>query len=141
MIGWTNEQIDSFLVNIDFCKEGYDLMSKLGNYGLSLDEASDKLWANGYKEQAAWVRALKHTETFVRYNGTDISVTEYRMLNHMTNSNVTFVDTAEFKKVMGDILRQLIVKHNFHVNEEHVDEHGNATWICSEDFLSTLLIE
>ena len=52
MSQWTNQEIDTFLKDIGMCKEGYEAMNALGNYGLTLDEASANLNASGYPKYA-----------------------------------------------------------------------------------------
>jgi hypothetical protein len=142
MIGWTNEQIDAFLQSVDFCEQGRTLMNDLNNYGLSLDEAADRLRERGYREEAAWVISLKHTPMFVKQNGSEISVEKYKTINFITNETVELQNKDEVKAFLIDQLKQLIVKHNFNVKEEHEDENGNTMWAdCNEDFLSTIVIE
>jgi hypothetical protein len=142
MIGWTNEQIDAFLQSVDFCEHGRTLMNDLNNYGLSLDEAADRLRERGYREEAAWVISLKHTPMFVKQNGSEISVEKYKTINFITNETVELQNKDEVKAFLIDQVKQLLVKHNFNVKEEHEDENGNTTWAdCNEDFLSTIIIE
>jgi hypothetical protein len=142
MIGWTNEQIDAFLQSVDFCEQGRTLMNDLNNYGLSLDEAADRLRERGYREEAAWVISLKHTPMFVKQNGSEISVEKYKAINFITNETVELQNKDEVKAFLIDQVKQLLVKHNFNVKEEHEDENGNTMWVdCNEDFLSTIVIE
>jgi hypothetical protein len=95
MINWTNEQIDTFLASVDFCERGNDLMTELGNYGLSLDEAAERLWRSGYKEEAAWVRSLKTTENYVRANGESFALTDYKLVDPFTSEQFIFSTEAE----------------------------------------------
>jgi hypothetical protein len=142
MIGWTNEQIDAFLQSVDFCEQGRTLMNDLNNYGLSLDEAADRLRERGYREEAAWVISLKRTPMFVKQNGSEISVEKYKAINFITNETVELQNKDEVKAFLIDQVKQLLVKHNFNVKEEHEDENGNTMWVdCNEAFLSTIVIE
>lgn len=142
MIGWSNEQIDAFLESVDFCEHGRTIMNDLNNYGLSLDEAAARLREHGYREEAAWVLSLKRTPMFVKQNGSEISVEKYKTVNQITHEVVELQNKDEVKAFLVDQVKQLIVKHNFHVKEEHEDENGNTTWVNpSEDFLATITIE
>jgi len=117
-------------------------MNDLNNYGLSLDEAAARLREHGYREEAAWVLSLKRTPMFVKQNGSEISVEKYRTVNQITHEAVELQNKDEVKVFVVDQVKQLIVKHNFHVKEEHEDGNGNTTWVNpSEDFLATITIE
>jgi hypothetical protein len=74
--------------------------------------------------------------------GSEISVEKYKTINFITNETVELQNKDEVKAFLIDQLKQLIVKHNFNVKEEHEDENGNTMWAdCNEDFLSTIVIE
>lgn len=84
MSQWTNYEIDTFLKEIGMCKEGYDAMNSLGNYGLTLDEAAANLNASGYPKFAEWVLEQKKTEAYVRFNGKVMTMGAYQVFNPLT---------------------------------------------------------
>ena len=128
MINWTNEKIDAFLASVDFCEHGNNLMTQLGNYGLSLDEAAERLWANGYKEEAAWVRSLKTTENYVRANGESFALTDYKLVDPFTGEQFIFSTEAEVKAKMLEVARKIVDQYEFSVAESQLLENGNETW-------------
>jgi hypothetical protein len=128
MINWTNEQIDTFLASVDFCERGNDLMTELGNYGLSLDEAAERLWRSGYKEEAAWVRSLKTTENYVRANGESFALTDYKLVDPFTSEQFIFSTEAETRIKLLEIARKVTDQYEFSIVESRLLENGDESW-------------
>jgi hypothetical protein len=130
MINWTNEQIDTFLASVGFCERGNDLMTELGNYGLSLDEASERLWNGGYTEEAAWVRSLKTTENYVRANGESFALTDYKLVDPFTSEQFIFSTEAELRIKLIEIARKIVDQYEFSVVESQLLENGDESWVA-----------
>ena len=139
MIGWSNEKIDAFLASVEFCEHGNNLMTQLGNYGLSLDEAAQRLWDNGYKEEPAWVRSLKNTENYVRFNGETFDLTDFKVTHPFTNEEFIYATEEEVKLKMLEIAKEITSHYNFAVSESHLDEAGDETWTAI-DMVSSVVI-
>lgn len=128
MINWTNEQIDTFLQSVDFCEHGQTIMTELGNYGLSLDEAADRLREHGYREEAAWVRSLKTTENYVRANGESFALTDYKLVDPFTSEQFIFSTEAEVRAKMVEIARKTVDQYEFSIVESQLLENGDESW-------------
>ena len=140
MAQWTNEEIDAFLKDIGMCKEGYDAMNALGNYGLTLDEAANNLKNAGYPKFAEWILAQKQTEAYVRFNGTVCTYGEFKVINPITMEEYTKETAEEIHDVLVEIIKQMISNYGFTVVKETPDENGNVTWEAV-DMTSGLIVE
>lgn len=140
MAQWTNEEIDAFLKDIGMCKEGYDAMNALGNYGLTLDEAANNLKNAGYPKFAEWILEQKKTEAYVRFNGTVCTYGEFKVINPITMEEHTKETVEEIHDVLVEIVKQMISNYGFTAVEEIPDENGNVAW-RPVDMTSGLIVE
>lgn len=132
MSQWTNQEIDTFLKDIGMCKEGYDAMNALGNYGLTLDEASANLNASGYPKFAEWVLEQKKTEAYVRFNGKVITMGAYQVFNPLTGVHTKYETEAEAKQALIVIAQEILNQHSPTVVRELTNENGDSAWIATE---------
>ena len=127
MSQWTNDEIDAFLKEIGMCQEGYDVMNKLGNYGLTLDEAAQRLKENGYPKFAEWVLEQKKTEAYVRFNGKVITVS-YQVFNPLTGVHTEYPDKESARVAMVSIAQQILETHTISIVKVVANENGDAAW-------------
>lgn len=139
MSQWTNEQIDAFLKEIKMCQEGYNIMTKLGNYGLTLDEAAERLKNNGYVKFAEWVLEQKKTEAYVRFNGSIFTMGAYQVFNPLTGVHTRYETEAEAKAALVEVAGEVLKQHCPTVVQELSNEKGDTVWIAS-DLNKTLVI-
>ena len=131
MSQWTNDEIDAFLREIGMCQEGYDVMNKLGNYGLTLDEAAARLNASGYPKFAAWVLEQKKTEAYVRFNGKVITMGAYQVFNPLTGLHTRYETEQEAKQALVLIAQEVLKQHCPTVVRELSNENGDTCWIAT----------
>lgn len=131
MAQWTNEEIDAFLKDIGMCKEGYDAMNALGNYGLTLDEAANNLKNAGYPKFAEWILEQKKTEAYVRFNGKVITMGAYQVFNPLTGVHTRYETEAEAKQALVAIAKEILRQHAPTVVQELSNENGDTVWIPS----------
>lgn len=129
---WTNQEIDNFLLQIGMCKEGYDAMNKLGNYGLTLDEASENLRVAGYEKFANWILEQKKTEAYVRFNGKVITMGAYQVFNPLTGIHTRYETEEEAKQALVIVANEILQQHCPSVVQEISNENGDTTWIATE---------
>ena len=132
MSQWTNYEIDTFLKEIGMCKEGYDAMNSLGNYGLTLDEAAANLNASGYPKFAEWVLEQKKTEAYVRFNGKVMTMGAYQVFNPLTGVHTKYETEAETKQALIIIAQEILKQNSPMVVQELSNENGDTTWIPTE---------
>jgi hypothetical protein len=131
MSQWTNDEIDTFLKDIGMCKEGYDAMNALGNYGLTLDEASANLNASGYPKFAEWVLEQKKTEAYVRFNGSIITMGAYQVFNPLTGVHIRYETQEEAKQALVVIAQEILKQHCPTVVQEISNENGDTAWVAT----------
>lgn len=129
MAQWTNEEIDTFLKDIGMCKEGYDAMNALGNYGLTLDEAANNLKNAGYPKFAEWILAQKQTEAYVRFNGKVLTMGAYQVFNPLTGIHTRYETEEEAKQALIIIAQEVLKQHCPTVVQELSNENGDTCWI------------
>ena len=129
MAQWTNEEIDTFLKDIGMCKEGYDAMNALGNYGLTLDEAAENLKNAGYPKFAEWILEQKKTEAYVRFNGKVITMGAYQVFNSLTGVHTRYETEAEAKAALIQVAKDVLAQHCPRVVQELSNENGDTCWI------------
>ena len=129
MSQWTNEEIDAFLKDIGMCKEGYDAMNALGNYGLTLDEAAQNLSNAGYPKFAAWILDQKKTEAYVRFNGKVFTMGAYQVFNPLTGLHTRYETEQEAKQALVEIAQEVLRQHCPTVVQELSNENGDTCWI------------
>lgn len=132
MAQWTNEEIDAFLKDIGMCKEGYDAMNALGNYGLTLDEAANNLKNAGYPKFAEWILEQKKTEAYVRFNGKVLTMGAYQVFNPLTGIHTRYETEAEAKAALVEIAKQVLQQHCPTVVQELSNENGDTCWISTK---------
>ena len=126
---WTNQEIDNFLLQIGMCKEGYDAMNKLGNYGLTLDEASENLRVAGYEKFSNWILEQKQTEAYVRFNGKVLTMGAYQVFNPLTGIHTRYETEEEAKQALIAIAQEVLKQHCPTVVQELSNENGDTCWI------------
>lgn len=129
MTQWTNQEIDTFLKDIGMCKEGYDAMNALGNYGLTLDEAANNLRNAGYPKFAEWILEQKKTEAYVRFNGKVLTMGAYQVFNPLTGVHTRYETEVEVKAALVEIAKQILEQHCPTVVQELSNENGDTCWI------------
>ncbi len=131
MSQWTNEEIDTFLKEIGMCKEGYEAMNKLGNYGLTLDQAAARLQEAGYPKFAEWILEQKKTEAYVRFNGKVYTMGAYQVFNPLTGVHTRYETEAEAKQALAGIAQEILKQHCPTVVQELSNENGDTCWIAT----------
>lgn len=129
MTQWTNQEIDTFLKDIGMCKEGYDAMNALGNYGLTLDAAANNLRNAGYPKFAEWILEQKKTEAYVRFNGKVLTMGAYQVFNPLTGIHTRYETEAEAKAALVEIAQEVLKQHCPTVVQELSNENGDTCWI------------
>lgn len=128
MAQWTNEEIDAFLKDIGMCKEGYDAMNALGNYGLTLDEAANNLRNAGYPKFAEWILEQKKTEAYVRFNGKVLTMGAYQVFNPLTGIHTEYPDEQSAREAMVVIGQQILETYPVTLVQAISNENGDQAW-------------
>jgi hypothetical protein len=124
----------AFIAAMSGCDDGIQRVKDAGIYGLEFDEAIEKLRLLGLKEDAAWLKAIKKTEAYVRYNGKEITMSEsYQIFNPMSGQHVVCADIESAKALVLEVQKGILKAHAVTACRELRNENGDTAWI-SVDF-------
>jgi hypothetical protein len=126
------EDVQAFFTELGMCQEGYDVMAKINSYGLTFDEAANRLEERGYPKLASWVLEQKKTEAYVRFYGKVITMGAYQVFNPLTGVHTRYETEAEAKQTLIVIAQEVLKQHCPQVVQELSNENGDTTWIPTE---------
>jgi hypothetical protein len=133
-VNHTIEELNAFIAAMSGCDDGIQRVKDAGIYGLEFDEAIEKLRLLGLKEDAAWLKAIKKTEAYVRYNGKEITMSEsYQIFNPMSGQHVVCADIESAKALVLEVQKGILKAHAVTACRELRNENGDTAWI-SVDF-------
>lgn len=128
----TQITIDEFLAGVNICAEGVIAMQEVGTYGLSVDEAAQKLKEAGQRDFAAWLLSQKNTEAYVRFNGSQFTMGAYQIHNPLTGQHIRCETEEAAKAALVQLATEILAIHRPTVVQELSNEHGDSTWITVE---------
>lgn len=120
-----------FFKELGMCADGYTVMTKLGNYGLTFDEAATRLEDNGYPRYAQWVRDQKKTEAYVRFYGSVITMGAYQVFNPLTGVHTRYETEEEAKQALVIVAQEVLKQHCPTVVQEISNENGDTAWVAT----------
>lgn len=78
---------------------------------------------------AWWLNNQKESETYVRANGSNITMNEkYQVFNPLTGMHTACDTEDEMKQMVLDISQQIVDKYKVSVNQEISNENGDVAW-------------
>ena len=122
------QDVQEFFKSIDMCQDGYRAMFALGNYGLTFDEAANRLEERGYPRFAAWVREKKNTPEYVHFYGKEVTVS-YNVFNPLTGTHTEYSDEASAREAVIEVSKQILAAYPVNVVEVHTNENGDSAWV------------
>jgi hypothetical protein len=128
----TVEEITQLLLSIDGCDDGIQRAKDTGIYGMEFDEAIPKLRALGFKEDAAWLKVVKKTEQYVRFNGKEITMLEkYQVFNPLTGTHAEYENEAAARAAVLEITNQILENNKVTVVRAITNENGDSAWAAA----------
>ena len=128
----TVEEIDKFLSDVAICNEGVQMVKEKGIYGLCVDDAIKKLRELGLTSEAAQLKLAKKTETYLKYNGTEIIMGAYHVFNPLTGTHIECQTADEARNTLSRLYKELIDLHKPSVCQSISNENGDSTWVPVE---------
>ena len=130
----TVDETFDFLISNYACSEGIQNIKDAGLYGLLIDELVPKLRELGMNEEAAWLKVVKKTEAYVRFNGKEITMGEsYQIFNPISGQHVVCADIESAKALVLEVQKEILKAHAVTACRELRNENGDTAWL-SVDF-------
>lgn len=128
-----------FLTANQVCESGQNI-ADIGNYiGQDFDFVIRDLLRKGYRDEAAWMQGSKSTETYVRMNGSILTMGAYQVFNPLTGTHTRYETEEEAKQALVAVAKDVLAAHVPQVVQEISNEKGDAVWI-PVDMVTTLVI-
>ena len=137
----TIEELNQFMMEVDGCGDGVQRAKDSGIYGMELDEAIPKLRELGFKEDVAWLKYIKKTEAYVRYNGKECTLGDYQIFNPISGQHEECATEEEAKLIIKRICGEILDHHKITVCRVLSNENGDSTWLPIEMPLSFEVVE
>lgn len=125
----TPEEVQQFIDQFSVCDEGIRASIALGSLGMEPDEAIKVLKLAGMREYVAWLRMIKQTEAYVRWNGKEITMGSYQVFNPLTGQHIDCETEEDVKATMANIAQQLLDAQTITVCQSLSNEKGDSVWI------------
>ena len=85
-------------------------------------------------EEAAWLKVVKKTEAYVRFNGKEITMGEsYQIFNPISGQHVVCADIESAKALVLEVQKEILKAHAVTACRELRNENGDTAWL-SVDF-------
>lgn len=84
---------------------------------------------NGQEDYAVWLEEQKHSEIFVRMNGTIFTMGAYQIYNPFTGQHQKYETLEQAKQAISELALEVINVYGPKTNRELANENGDATWI------------
>ena len=126
----TIEEIEQFMIAVTGCEDGIQRAKDIGIYGTELDDAIPLLREKGFTQDAAWLKTLKKTEEYVRFNGKEITMGDaFQVFNPVTGVHTRYDSEEEARAASLIIAQQILAHQNITICKELRNENGDTAWI------------
>ena len=130
-VNHTIEELNAFITAMSGCDDGIQRVKDAGIYGLEFDEAIAKLRLLGLKEDAAWLKTIKKTEAYVRYNGKEVTMGEsYQIFNPITGEHTICANPESAQTLVTEIAKAVLENNKVTACKELRNENGDAVWVA-----------
>lgn len=127
----TIEELNAFIATMSGCDDGIQRVKDAGIYGLEFDEGIEKLRLLGLKQEAAWLKTIKKTEAYVRYNGKEITMGEsYQIFNPLTGVHTICPNPESAQTLVAEIAKAVLENNKVTACKELRNENGDAVWVA-----------
>jgi len=118
-----------FLTKASVCEAGQKCAED-GNYiGMDYDAVIKDLLRRGLRDDAGWLQAEKSKETYVRMNGSVITMgTTYQVFNPLTGEHIEYPDEQSARAAMVVIGQQIIAAYPINLVQSIANENGDTAW-------------
>ena len=133
VINHTLEEIIQFFDSVGVCEPGITISKDLGFYAKPIDEQIAAAREAGQTEIAVWLRNVKKTEAYVRFNGKEITMTnKYQVFNPITGLHTEYESEEVARVAMTEIANQLLAKYKISLVQTITNENGDSAWVSVE---------
>lgn len=120
---------EKFITDFAVCEETATVIRENNLLGLEVTEVLRALRDLNMAEPTVWWATAKTTETYVRNNGSILTMGAYQVFNPLTGVHTRYETEAEARAALIEIAKEVLKQHCPVVVQELANENGDTTWI------------
>jgi len=111
------------------CDIGPNFIDVNNLWGKTEDEILVAMQAANMEKEIDWWIEQRSTETYVKANGSVITMGAYQVFNPLTGLHTRYETEAEAKTALVEVAQGILGQYPNLVNQELSNENGDTTWI------------
>lgn len=120
---------EKFITDFAVCEETATVIRENNLLGLEVTEVLRALRDLNMAEPTVWWATAKTTETYVRNNGSILTMGAYQVFNPLTGQHTRYETEELARLALIEVAKEVLQQHCPTVVQELSNENGDTTWI------------